>query len=584
MKNKICKISLFSALLASVSAMPVDARVNTNNSNRSYANAYNQVNAMRYQQEYMDAMAANATTASATANLPVAVADEKLATEILNNASETTIDDLDACSMIYPNGIFRWEIPESGVRREQKNQCVSVISLIDANTNAVLATTTVAAGDSMKCNIDSFPESGMNRAVVERTYLPADDKPTLEDVEAVMNEEQKQHAGLKIAAGAILSGVAGNLLSKKEVGDTKMFGASKTQLRDTAIGAVAGAGIMAASSYTGKVAGDTIKSTAVNAASGMVVGNMLAGASDDGDILRIQTCYVPSGMEVSSGDKDCIAGKISTVEAEGVIENGGSDGKKYIINRSGEIKECTGDGDEYICDSVAYGTYVDVKVQLNGMTGGIKEKPYKEVDANEYNNNAVIFIPSKDGETVRYKKTDSFENRDVAYYLINSAKKSKEGASKPAYIVFNNKIDARKIKSSDGNKGMFDGLDTDDFEKVKNSSAYIYVYRNSDGTVGSQIKEENIFFTPASGKASDGGLIDMSNQGRVKGTLVGTAAGGAMGGLAGYQGAKSEIQDRWTAAIREYEDSLSNFVCMTGTRFLSKYNDYVEIPEPKKSE
>ena len=57
-----------------------------------------------------------------------------------------------------------------------------------------------------------------------------------------------------------------------------------------------------------------------------------------------------------------------------------------------------------------------------------------------------------------------------------------------------------------------------------------------------------------------------------------------MGGFAGYQGAQSEITDRWTSAVREYEDSLSNFVCMTGGRYLSKYNDYVEIPQWTKPE
>ncbi|MBR5354817.1 MAG: hypothetical protein IK122_01675, partial [Alphaproteobacteria bacterium] len=64
----------------------------------------------------------------------------------------------------------------------------------------------------------------------------------------------------------------------------------------------------------------------------------------------------------------------------------------------------------------------------------------------------------------------------------------------------------------------------------------------------------------------------------------GAGVGGAMGGFAGYQGAKSEVTDRWTAAVREYEDSLSNFVCMTGTRYLGKYNDYIEIPDMKKAE
>ena len=48
--------------------------------------------------------------------------------------------------------------------------------------------------------------------------------------------------------------------------------------------------------------------------------------------------------------------------------------------------------------------------------------------------------------------------------------------------------------------------------------------------------------------------------------------------------AKTEIANRWTNAVREYEDSLSNFACMSGGRYLGKYNDYVEVPELKKTE
>ena len=76
MRERICKISLFSAILASIMTLPVDERVNVNNSSRSYADAYNQVNMLRYQQEYMATAAA-----SAVDNLPVMVSDEKLASE-----------------------------------------------------------------------------------------------------------------------------------------------------------------------------------------------------------------------------------------------------------------------------------------------------------------------------------------------------------------------------------------------------------------------------------------------------------------------------------------------------------------------
>lgn len=589
MKNKICEISLFSFILACVSTLPVDAAVHTKNSSRSYADAYNQVNAIRQQQEYLNATATNATTSSATSNLPVMVSDEKLASEILNNTSSTTIADLDACSMIYPNGVFRWEIPESGVRRNMTNQCVSVVTLIDANTNAVLATTTVGAGDTFKCNIDYFPQSGRNMAALNNVEVPADNAPTMDDVRAVMDEEQKQNAGIKIAAGAIIAGLAGNMLAPKEAGaktGTIPLGAGKTQLIDTAIGAATGAGIMAASTYSGKVAGDTIKSTAVNAASGMLVGNMMAGASDTGRILDIQKCAIAKTDTLAAGEYDCIAGKVDEKSDESISNAAATENKKdvfYIINKEGILRKCdgtvptsTGDPTKLNCTRVASSSFVDIKVKLNGTT--VTEKPYQEMDDANRRNHAVRFVPYNTSDT--QLADDSFkiypndgQYDDVAYFLVNSATKT-TGSSQPAYIVFQNHV-----------KQPFGGYKVSQISELK-ESPYIYVYRNSDYSAGSQITTDpkKLFFTPTPSRASDGGLIDMSNQARAKGTLVGTAAGGAMGGFAGYQGAQSEITDRWTAAVREYEDSRSNFVCMTGTRYLSKYNDYVQIPEMKKSE
>ena len=111
---------------------------------------------------------------------------------------------------------------------------------------------------------------------------------------------------MKIAAGAIIAGVAGNLLAKQDTsktGDSKIpLGTGKTQLLDTAVGAATGAGIMAVSSYTGKVAGDTIKSTAVNAASGMLIGNMMAGANGGDSVITTTKCSV-NGIE-----HDCVVG------------------------------------------------------------------------------------------------------------------------------------------------------------------------------------------------------------------------------------------------------------------------------------
>lgn len=575
---------MFSAILASISALPVDAAVRTNNSNRSYAEAYNQVNAMRYQQEYLNANAANATTASATAQLPVMVADEKLASAILNNTSETTIGHLENCAMVYPNGVFRWEIPESGIRRNQSNQCVAVVSLINANTNEVLATTTLAAGDAMKCNIDSFPESGMNAVALSKTELPADMAPTMEDVEKVMNEEQKQNAGFKIAAGAIIAGVAGNILAPKEAGDSKLFGTGKDQLIGTAAGVATGAGIMAASSYSGKVAGDTIKSTAVNAASGMIVGNMLAGASSEGGILVVKSCNIEKNIEaykaggtsyypeITSGEHDCIVGNFREKGDPITVD----DTSFYLINKNGSVKKCTAtqeaSGKTIHTNCSDEEKLADVKIAKKD--GG--DKAFKEIFGTKVKDTEIPdlerYVPV-DGDLSKFVKSENATVEDNAYFKISDALTVKN--PQHAYIVFADKIGTK-----------FGGYKTSELEGLKNKHSFVYVKRNSNGSVGEQItiKPEKADFTPTSGSAEDGGLVDLSNQARTKGTLVGTAAGGAMGGFAGYQGAKSEITDRWTAAVREYEDSLSNFVCMTGTRYLSKYNDYVDIPTLKDPE
>ena len=571
MTNKVCKISLFSAILASVASLPVDAAIKTNNSSRSYADAYNQVNALRYQQEYADAN--TATTASATAKLPVMVSNEKLAAEILNNTSETTVGDLDACAMIYPNGVFRWETPESGIRRNPYDQCVAVVSLVDANTNAVLATTTVASGDSFKCNIDNFPESGMNAAALSKTELPADMAPTMEDVEAVMNEEQKQNAGFKIAAGAIIAGVAGNILAPKEAGNSKLFGTGKDQLIGTAAGVATGAGIMAASSYSGKVAGDTIKSTAVNAASGMIVGNMLAGATGGDSYLNIQKCNISDAPDGYNGEHDCIAG---TFAEQGKSISEIDSGATFLIDANKNIKKCNTDSEGLKCEPYA-GSLVNITLEHTGSAvsfdsiftkGNIKDTEFSNLTRYySEGNNGVIFK--------EYPSTET--QKDNTYYKISNAYEAK--GEKHAYIVF---------KSDLGHSGI-KGYKQSDFTTLIGGKEFEYFNRNHSGSVGAVIqlseeKKPNVTFTPLTRDASSGGLVDINNKARAKGTAVGAAAGGAMGGFAGYQGAQSEITDRWTSAVREYEDSLSNFVCMTGGRYLSKYNDYVEIPDWKKPE
>ena len=86
-------------------------------------------------------------------------------------------------------------------------------------------------------------------------------------------------------------------------------------------------------------------------------------------------------------------------------------------------------------------------------------------------------------------------------------------------------------------------------------------------------------FDVMSRDASDGGMIDLSNKARLKGTLTGAGIGGGVGAFTAYQGAQTEIDERWVAAVREYKDSLQKFYRGTGTRFLSFYNDTIVLPK-----
>ncbi len=569
MINKICKISLFSAILASVMNMPADARVTVKKAG-SYANAYNQVMNVRQQAEYMSANQITATTNSATSILPVAVDDADLAQEIFNNtATNVNTDDLEMCSMIYPTGIFRWGVPEAGIRRNPSQQCIAVVELRDANTNAVLAQTTLASGDAMKCNIDMFPESGwMN--VLGNVILPADAAPTLAQVEQVMNIEQKQNAGLKIAAAAIISGVAGNMLAPKEAGDTKLLGTGKTQLIDTAIGATAGAGIMAASTYTGKVAGDTIKSTAVNAAAGMVVGNMAAGMSGGNGILYTAKCSV-DGIE-----QDCVIGKVRITDKTEKYEYTKSN-DIYLINRKKEILKCKRDvcmdmeAEDCLksCYSQRYNELINMKVSLLNNRG---IKMVSQLESNDWQNIALKYRKTDK----KFEQTSNFgDETDVdVYYVVQEGIPSGKTGDRPAYAVFGSL--PKKLS----------GYKVSEWDYLYAQGPQIY-YRNTDGSVGDIVRIEDgqtSYFTPSERDASDGALVDLSNEARAKATITGAVAGGALGGFSGYQGAKQEVSERWTAAVREYEDSLSIFYCATGTRFLSKYNDYFEIPEARKAE
>ena len=590
MREKICRLSLFSFILAIVAAMPADAAVKTKNSNRTnYAGAYNQVAAISQQQIYDQQQVVTGD------NLPVAVDDSNLADAIANNTSSTTVDDLEKCSMTIIGGNFKWGVPESGRLRNGEPRCLVVVDLREADSQEILATTTLAVGDTMDCNIDSFPRSGWRTSVFrEREIeLPADNAPTMEDVIAVMNQEQKQNAGVKIAAGALIAGVAGNLLGPKAADDKKTLGVGKSRLISTAVGATAGAGIMAASTFSGKVAGDTIKSTAVNAASGMVVGNMMAGASSGDSVVAITKCSVGEGAAAT--ERDCVFGKIESI-GDSVYGTGQpSDDCFYIINKARSVRQCSKqckcgtntentcknscskgcseDDDTLVCEPVSTSL---LQIEL----AGANSKPDKSFD-NVFKKDGTVnnssyedlarYVPDKDTKDVQnaFKQADNDDTtNDTMFFKVKAAKMGT--GKKSAYAVF---------ESGTAPKKMF-GYKISEWDELAKSGV-TYWNRNSDGSVGDKIefKSESQVFTPSSRDADDGELVDLNNQARLKATLVGAGTGGALGGLSGYEGAKSEVQERYAEELRNYEESLSKFMCSTGNKYIVRYNDPVLIKE-----
>lgn len=590
MREKICSLSLFSFILAIVTAMPAGAAVKMKNSNRTnYAGAYNQVAAISQQQTY------NQQQVVTSDNLPVAVDDSNLADAIANNTSSTTVDDLEKCSMTIIGGNFKWGVPESGRLRNSEPRCLVVVDLREADSQEILATTTLAVGDTMDCNIDSFPRSGWRTSVFrEREIeLPADNAPTMEDVIAVMNQEQKQNAGVKIAAGALIAGVAGNLLGPKAADDKKTLGVGKSRLISTAVGATAGAGIMAASTFSGKVAGDTIKSTAVNAASGMVVGNMMAGASSGDSVVAITKCSVGEGAAAS--ERDCVFGKIETIgdDVYKSIQNINENECFYIINKARSVRQCSqkcncdesktcknscGErcekaSETLVCkpDSISL-----LQIELAGASGK-SDRSFDNVFKKDgtVNNSSyedlARYVPDKDTKDVQnaFKQADYDDTtNDTMFFKVKAAKKGT--GKKSAYAVF---------ESGTAPKKMF-GYKISEWDELAKSGV-TYWNRNSDGSVGDKIEFESSkqVFTPLSRDADDGELVDLNNQARLKATLVGAGTGGALGGLSGYEGAKSEVQERYAEELRNYEESLSKFMCSTGNKYIVRYNDPVLIKE-----
>ena len=558
------KSIFYYSLLATLVAGIGDASgaIRVGNKSRSYAAAYDQVNAIRNPAPVvMDnasddlGLAGKTQDSEPTAQLPIRVANPTLASQIAHgDAASVTFGQLQNCGAVYPNGEFAWDMPTAGTKNASGSQCVSVVEMRgyqmgENGSDLVLARINLAAGDSIKCNVSEWPESSYLPSAGQITF-PNDAEPTVEDVIDVMNQEQKQHAGLKIAAGALVAAVAGNMAGDNAVGHDSLLGTNKEKLQSTAIGGITGAAIMAGNVYAGKVAGDMILSAGVNAAAGGLIGNMAASGDS---VIRIEDCMYQGnstsclwGMVVSSKERDFDKRYFYDTVTEEVLACSGAgltDCKPaemisiipagYIVN--GQIKKDTnGNGQEYDLAKIASEFYKDVPTSYRLENNQLFEYPGVPNQNNSYVEIVSGVIPDK---------------------------------STPAVIV-----------------GVADkafGFKKKDWADLKKRSGkFVIMGRGTDGQPYEMTPTPSTDeFYPMYVDAEDGGLIDLGNKARLKGTLIGAGAGGAMGAFTAYQGAQDDIQERWVAAVREYKDSLQKVYCATGKRFLTHYNDLVTIPK-----
>lgn len=454
--------------------------------------------------------------------------------------------------MIYPNGTFEWARPTIGMGAGGAQTCTSVVELrvlgqAEDGGDLVVARANLAAGDNFNCNIDSFPEATW-LPEVEKVSFPADTQPTIEDVKRVMDEEQKQNAVVKIIGGALLGGLGGNIAGKNEVGKDSMLGGGKDKIISTVVGTVGGAGLMAASTYSGKVAGDMIMSAGVNAAAGAVMGNIVA---DGESKMRIEKCNV-GGVE-----QTCLWGFIE--ETAKVV------GETYVSTTNiYDFKVCDGDNK---CENknLTGGTVVGY-TEPRSDKGKLRKWTLEDVYRDNFDKVTQKYCIDKQGKMISASDADKCADDKNRYAEISGA------------MAVTKRIQAMAVGIKDKPFGY------KSFEDLKNDNASPkFVGRTSSGEetdLSTDVELSWSNFKPLEVDSSDGGVIDMSNKARLGGTLTGAGIGGGVGAFTAYQGAQSEIDERWVAAVREYKDLLQKFYCGTGTRFLSFYNDTVVIPKP----
>ncbi len=560
-KTSVFYYSLLSALLCASNTNAAGIRVG--NLTRSNAQGYQQVNEMRYNSPANTAVAQQEIAPVASPELPIHVANPEIAAQVRSSYSGAPVNiaQLERCSMIYPNGKFEWAGPTLGRGAGGASTCTAVVEMRayqagPKGEDLVVARANLPAGESVRCNISEFPDATW-LSDAGKIEFPADREPTVEDVVAVMNQEQKQDAGLKIVAAALIGGVGGNMVGDNAPGKTGLIGGGQDKLKSTAIGALGGAALMVGHTQAGKVAGDTILSAGVNAAAGAVVGNMVA--TDDA-VLRIENCIV-DGRQTT-----CLWG----VAAKGRDFTGmGSDGTDTTGGKTKEAFYNIRTEDTYVCDINSTGEYVNcVPRELISISLGCEgDRSLDDLQKMNFNgfctDKRYEMISGDDGRQMR-AATDASVT-ETTFIRIQSAKVADK--KEPAMIadVSDRAFGYKRSQWSDVKKTL--------------SADRIYLRNNSNEGYRLDNVEYNLDdFYPIYQNAEDGALIDFGNRARLKSTLTGAGVGGALGAFSGYQGAKQDVQERWATAVREYKDSLAKVYCATGTRYLSQYNDVVVIP------
>ena len=545
------------SILVGTSAHYAFGGIRVGNLSRNYANSYKNTAAL--EQQYYDSIAAEADT-PVDIDLPVRVADKQIADKIKSGDKTVGADynTLNNCAAIYPDGEFIWDVPTLGRNAGGKPTCVAVVEMRVRGANGALEYTTVArgklaAGDALNCNISDFPSSSYLPDAMRVTF-PADNAPTHDDVIRVLNEEQKNKAGLKIAAATVAAGVAGNMVGAQEPGKDGLFGTNSEKMKTTLGGALIGAALMTAGTFSGKVAGDTILHAGVNAAAGGVIGNMMATGES---VLRVTKCN-DGGVETT-----CLWGNIvKTV-------NAGITGTAYY-HPNGDIVVCE-DG----LEKCAVNNSLVVK-HIKHTDGKTQIKP-EEINRSDWER----YLSDKTNR-YGYDKENRKIQKDLfnewgTFYEVEVVKRA--GAPIPAVIVGFEDTRAFGTKLADWTQW-----------KAAHKTGVRMCQRDGYGNPTGDCKlvdaDKNPYtiddFNPLTMDTDDGGVVDFSNKARLGSTLKGAGVGAALGGFSGYQGAQADIEARFVEATREYNDSLEKIYCGTGRKWLGYYNDVVSLPAVKE--